>query len=64
MAKVKPGTECLEVSEERVEDVTDIQPGSSKDTALGDDEILRAQGHEAVMKRSFSLFSSLGLAFR
>jgi hypothetical protein len=28
-----------------------------------DDEILRAQGHEAILKRDFTLLSSLGLAF-
>lgn len=29
-----------------------------------DDAILRAQGHEPEMPRSFSLLSALGLAFR
>ena len=28
-----------------------------------DDAVLRAQGHEAVLKRDFSLLQSLGLAF-
>ncbi|RJE27108.1 hypothetical protein PHISCL_00575 [Aspergillus sclerotialis] len=41
----------------------DIQSGMSRNLATLDDEILRAQGHEAVLKRSFSLLSSLGLAF-
>lgn len=42
---------------------SDVQPGMSKSLRCLDDEILRAQGHEAVLKRSFTLISSLGLAF-
>lgn len=41
----------------------DIQSGMSRNLTTLDDAILRAQGHEAVLKRSFSLLSSLGLAF-
>ncbi|KAL2681434.1 hypothetical protein Neosp_009045 [[Neocosmospora] mangrovei] len=43
----------------------DIQEGSMTDlkgTSL-DDAILRAQGHETVMRRNFNLLSSLGLGF-
>ncbi|KAH8693796.1 amino acid/polyamine transporter I [Talaromyces proteolyticus] len=36
---------------------------AEKDYQSIDDAILRAQGHEATLKRSFSLLSSLGLAF-
>lgn len=42
---------------------SDVQPGMSKKLRCLDDEILRAQGHEAVLKRSFTLISSLGLSF-
>ncbi|OQE40201.1 hypothetical protein PENCOP_c006G01549 [Penicillium coprophilum] len=31
--------------------------------SVSDDDILRAQGHEAVFKRSFSVIASLGFAF-
>ncbi|KAJ5722624.1 amino acid/polyamine transporter I [Penicillium malachiteum] len=57
------GSDASELHVEDIVDVsTDIQPAISKVT-LGDDDLLRAQGHESVMKRSFSLLSSLGLAF-
>ena len=36
-------------------------PGSF---SISDDDILRAQGHKAVFKRSFSIVSSLGFAFK
>lgn len=45
--------------------VTNEKPGSNGESNYSnlDDAILNAQGHEAVLKRSFSLMSSLGIAF-
>lgn len=45
--------------------VQNDDPGSNYESQNGslDETILIAQGHEAVLRRSFSLLSSLGLAF-
>lgn len=39
-------------------------PEATNGLSLSDDDNLRAQGHEAVFKRSFSLVASLGFAFK
>ncbi|KAJ5165189.1 uncharacterized protein N7500_007019 [Penicillium coprophilum] len=39
------------------------QPEAASSFSVSDDDILRAQGHEAVFKRSFSVVASLGFAF-
>jgi hypothetical protein len=45
--------------------VKNKKPGSNGESNYSnlDEAILNAQGHEAVLKRSFSLVSSLGIAF-
>ena len=40
-----------------------IKEGMVNDQAALDDAILRAQGHDAAMPRSFSIMSALGLGF-
>ncbi|KAJ5775639.1 amino acid/polyamine transporter I [Penicillium nucicola] len=39
------------------------EPQAEPPKCTADDEVLRAQGHEAALKRSFSILASLGLAF-
>ncbi|OQE92573.1 hypothetical protein PENNAL_c0007G05151 [Penicillium nalgiovense] len=39
------------------------RPEATGSFSISDDDILRAQGHKAVFKRSFSIVSSLGFAF-
>lgn len=43
--------------------IEEPENGTVKNYRSVDDAILKAQGHEAALKRSFSLLSSLGLAF-
>ena len=40
------------------------RPDATRSFLVSDDDILRAQGHKAVFKRSFSIISSLGFAFK
>jgi hypothetical protein len=41
-----------------------LRPEAAGSFSISDDDILRAQGHKAVFKRSFSIVSSLGFAFK
>lgn len=67
MAQALPGQADDKVS--TINSITGVTPpsenaiGAVEDYKNLDDAILRAQGHESVLKRSFSLLSSLGLAF-
>jgi choline transport protein len=51
-----------------VEDEAESNPNPERqlDTPsdIADDDVLRAQGHKAVLKRSFSIVATLGLAFK
>lgn len=60
--KQKVDTEaCIPPGDNNLENIVSIRNGSVIDS---DDALLRAQGHEAAMPRSFSAMASLGLAFR
>ena len=52
---------CIPSGDNNLENVISVRNSSLIDT---DDALLRAQGHEAAMPRSFSAIASLGLAFR
>jgi choline transport protein len=41
-----------------------FRPEATSSFSISDDDILRAQGHKAVFKRSFSIVSTLGFAFK
>ncbi|KAJ5518239.1 Amino acid/polyamine transporter I [Penicillium expansum] len=45
------------------ESTSGSHPEATNSFTVSDDDILRAQGHEAVFNRSFSIVASLGFAF-
>ncbi|OQE12147.1 hypothetical protein PENVUL_c001G10241 [Penicillium vulpinum] len=47
-----------------VKSTASSQPEATKSFSVSDNDILRTQGHEAVLKRSFSIVTSLGFAFK
>lgn len=46
------------------ESTSGSHPEATNSFTVSDDDILRAQGHEAVFNRSFSIVASLGFAFK
>lgn len=53
------------IQDHPADSATNVEAGSivSLPTSKLDDAVLRAQGHEAAMPRSFSVMSALGLGF-